>query len=321
MSECFFEVLRPGINSTFQDKGRYGVQYMGLAPGGAMDYQSFLLANALLGNEKNTGAIEFVYQGPLLKLTKGKTKIAITGNVFFKIISVQKGEIIGEPYRSYDLNEGDTLDILATKASVYGYLSVEGGFKLDKFCGSVSSQPRAFIGPNEGKKLELKGKILISNNSANKENKIIRDIKFEEKNFIHILPGPQFHYFSQESRKEFFSTPYTVTKQTDRMGMRLAGKSLKNLVNPNIPSEGIIKGAIQVPGDGNPIILMSDHPTTGGYPKVGSVISADYDYLSQQIPNKQIHFQLITVEAAEQEFKSYIAKINRLIASIEITSW
>jgi allophanate hydrolase subunit 2 len=83
MEQSYFEVLRPGINSTFQDKGRFGVQYMGLAPGGAMDYQSFVLSNILLNNEKNTGAIEFAYQGPLLKLVKGKTKIAITGNVFF----------------------------------------------------------------------------------------------------------------------------------------------------------------------------------------------------------------------------------------------
>ena len=119
MEQSYFEVLRPGINSTFQDKGRFGVQFMGLAPGGAMDYQSFLLSNVLLNNEKNTGTIEFAYQGPLLKLVKGKTKIAITGNVFFKIYS-KKEEINGEPYRTYDLNEGDQLDILATKASVHG---------------------------------------------------------------------------------------------------------------------------------------------------------------------------------------------------------
>jgi biotin-dependent carboxylase-like uncharacterized protein len=252
----------------------------------------------------------------LLKLVKGKTKIAITGNVFFKIYS-QKGEINGEPYRTYDLNEGDQLDILATKASVYGYLSIEGGFKLDKFCGSVSSQPRAFIGPNDGKKIELKDKILIFKNSTIQENKIIRNIKFEEKKIFGVLPGPQFHYFSTASKKQFFSTPYLITKQTDRMGMRVVGKSLENLVNSNIPSEGIIKGAIQVPGDGNPIILLSDHPTTGGYPKVGSIISSDYDDLIQQNSNKEIYFQLVTLEAAEQQFALYIEKIKRKISSIE----
>jgi biotin-dependent carboxylase-like uncharacterized protein len=253
----------------------------------------------------------------LLKLVKGKTKIAITGNVFFKIYS-PKGEITGEPYRTYDLNEGDQLDVLATKASAYGYLSIEGGFKLDKFCGSVSSQPRAFIGPNDGKKIELKDKILIFKNSTTKENKIIRNIKFEEKKIFSVLPGPQFHYFSTASKKQFFSTPYLITKQTDRMGMRVIGKSLENLVNSNIPSEGIIKGAIQVPGDGNPIILLSDHPTTGGYPKVGSIISSDYDDLIQQNANREIYFQLVTLEAAEQRFTAYMEKIKKRITNIEI---
>ena len=248
----------------------------------------FYSLTVLLNNDKNSGALEFAYQGPLLKLIKGKTKIAITGNVFFKIYS-PKGEITGEPYRTYDLNEGDQLDILATKASVYGYLSIEGGFKLDKFCGSVSSQPRAFIGPNDGKKIELKDKILIFKNSTTKENKIIRNIKFEEKKIFSVLPGPQFHYFStaskkqffstpylitNASKKQFFSTPYLITKQTDRMGMRVIGKSLENLVNSNIPSEGIIKGAIQVPGDGNPSYTsIGSVQLQDGNPKVGSITS------------------------------------------------
>ena len=132
-----------------------------------------------------------------------------------------------------------------------------------------------------------------------------------------MLPGPQFHYFSTASKKQFFSTPYLITKQTDRMGMRVLGKSLENLVNSNIPSEGIIKGAIQVPGDGNPIILLSDHPTTGGYPKVGSIISSDYDDLVQQNSNKEIYFQLLTLEAAEQQFALYMEKIKRRITNIE----
>jgi allophanate hydrolase subunit 2 len=112
-------------------------------------------------------------------------------------------------------------------------------------------------------------------------------------------------------------TPYLITKQTDRMGMRVIDKSLENLVNSNIRSEGIIKGAIQVPGDGNPIILLSDHPTTGGYPKVGSIIFSDYDDLIQQNSNKEIYFQLVTLQAAEQQFVLYIEKIKRKISSIE----
>ena len=118
MSNYFFEVLRPGINTTFQDKGRFHMQHLGVTPGGCMDLDSFSIANALVGNSLNEGTLEFAYQGPLLKLIKGKTKIAITGNVFFQIIRPDKEILNGECNRTYVLNEGDQIDILATKKSL-----------------------------------------------------------------------------------------------------------------------------------------------------------------------------------------------------------
>ena len=152
MSNYFFEVLRPGINTTFQDKGRFHMQHFGVAPGGCMDLKSFLIANALVGNSSTEGVIEFAYQGPLLKLVRGKTKISITGNVLFQINKLNTETINGECYRTYDLNEGDEIDILATKHSAYGYMAIEGGFQVKSFCKSVSILGRAEIGPNEGKK-------------------------------------------------------------------------------------------------------------------------------------------------------------------------
>ena len=134
MNNNFFEVLRPGINTTFQDKGRFGMQHLGVVPSGCMDHKSFLIANALVLNDEKEGVLEFAYQGPLLKLAKGKTKFAITGNVLFQIINSKNETINGECNRSYDLDEGDQVDILATRQSVYGYLSVEGGFDVKPFC-------------------------------------------------------------------------------------------------------------------------------------------------------------------------------------------
>ena len=153
MNDIFFKVLRPGINSTFQDEGRFNMQHFGVPPGGCMDHKSFLLANTLVGNLKNQGVIEFAYQGPLLKLINGSTKVAITGNINFKIISSEKKILEGVCNRSYDLNEGDQIDILATKNSAYGYLSVKGGFKIESFFNSVSTLAKAQIGPNNGKKI------------------------------------------------------------------------------------------------------------------------------------------------------------------------
>ena len=316
MSNNFFEVLRPGINTTFQDKGRFGMQHLGVAPSGCMDHKLFLIANALVSNDEKEGVLEFAYQGPLLKLTKGKTKFAITGNVLFQIINSKNETISGECNRSYDLDEGDQIDILATRQSVYGYLSVEGGFEVEPFCNSISILARANIGPNEGKKINIKNKIPLKTNRKEKNNYTAK-VSLEKKNVIRVLKGPQFDYFSESSKKEFFSKEYKITNLTDRMGMRLEGKVLKNIVSTNIRSEGITKGAIQVPEDGQPIVLLTDHPTIGGYPKIANVISADYDLLVQKIPGTNISFKCIDLQEAEQLYKEWCSNISKIIKDIK----
>ena len=316
MSNNFFEVLRPGINTTFQDKGRFGMQHLGVTPSGCMDHKSFLIANALVSNDEKEGVLEFAYQGPLLKLAKGKTKFAITGNVLFQIINSKNETISGECNRSYDLDEGDQIDILATRQSVYGYLSVEGGFEVEPFCNSISILARANIGPNEGKKINIKNKIPLKTNRKEKNNYTAK-VSLEKKNVIRVLKGPQFDYFSESSKKEFFSKEYKITNLTDRMGMRLEGKVLKNIVSTNIRSEGITKGAIQVPEDGQPIVLLTDHPTIGGYPKIANVISADYDLLVQKIPGTNISFKCIDLQEAEQLYKEWCSNISKIIKDIK----
>ena len=312
MNNNFFEVLRSGINTTFQDKGRFGMQHLGVAPSGCMDHKLFLIANALVSNDEKEGVLEFAYQGPLLKLTKGKTKFAITGNVLFQIINSKNETINGECNRSYDLDEGDQIDILATRQSAYGYLSVEGGFDVEPFCNSVSNLVRANIGPNEGKKINIKNKIPLKTNRKEKNNYTAK-VSLEKKDVIRVLKGPQFDYFSESSKKEFFSKEYKITSLTDRMGMRLEGKVLKNIVNTNIRSEGITKGAIQVPADGQPIVLLTDHPTIGGYPKIANVISADYDLLIQKIPGTKISFKSVELKKAEKAFKLYCEDIKKTL--------
>ena len=316
MNNNFFEVLRSGINTTFQDKGRFGMQHLGVVPSGCMDYKSFLIANALVLNDEKEGVLEFAYQGPLLKLTKGKTKFAITGNVLFQIINSKNETINGECNRTYDLDEGDQVDILATRQSAYGYLSVEGGFDVTPFCNSVSTLVRANIGPNEGKKINIKNKIFFKKNRIGKNNYAV-NISIKKNNAIRVLKGPQFEYFSNTSQKEFFSEDYKITNLTDRMGMRIEGKVLKNSVSTNIRSEGITKGAIQVPADGQPIILLTDHPTIGGYPKIANVISADYDLLIQKIPGEKISFKCVELQEAEKIYTEYQTNISKIIKNIK----
>ena len=316
MSNYFFKVLRPGINTTFQDKGRFHMQHLGVAPGGCMDLKSFLIANALVGNSSGEGALEFAYQGPLLQLVKGATKIAITGNVLFQIIKSNQKVLDGECNRTYSLDEGDQIDILATKQSAYGYMALEGGFDIKLFCKSFSILSRAEIGPNDGKKIKINDKIKIKRNRANNKN-FKTSFSNINKEVIRVLKGPQFDYFDQESQKSFFSKNYKITNLTDRMGMRLEGDILKNIVSTNIRSEGITKGAIQIPADGQPIILLTDYPTIGGYPKIANVISADYNLLIQKIPGKKISFKLIELHEAEQLYKEHIKKISEIINNIK----
>ena len=316
MSNTFFKVLRSGINSTYQDKGRFGLQHLGIVAGGCMDSESFLYANAILGNKETEGVIEFAYQGPLLKLIEGKTKIAITGNVIFKIIYSDSRIIDGQINRSYNLEEGDTIDILATKESVYGYLSVEGGFDLKPFQNSISTLVKGQIGPNEGKKIGNEDNIFIKKNCADNKNLLINPVS-SSSNIIRILKGPQYEYFSKDSQKNFLSQSYNVTNLTDRMGMRLEGPALKNIISSNIRSEGIIKGAIQVPADGQPIILLTEHPTIGGYPKIANVASVDYNLLVQKKPRTSISFKCIDLKEAEQLFNEKQKKISEIIKDFE----
>ena len=316
MSNNFFEVLRAGINTTYQDGGRFHMQHFGVAAGGCMDLKAFLIANALVGNNSEDGVLEFAYQGPLLKLVKGKTKIVITGNVLFQIIKINNEIINGECNKSYDLKEGDQIDILATKKSAYGYLAIEGGFDLKPFCNSVSILARAHIGPNDGEKIKIKDKIIIKRNSINKKN-FEAKIPIKDRNIIRVLKGPQFDYFSKESQKDFFLKDYKITNLTDRMGMRLEGATIKNTVSTNIRSEGITKGAIQVPADGQPIVLLTDYPTIGGYPKIANVISADYHLLAQKIPEEKILFQNVELQEAEQLYKEHLNSISEIIKNIK----
>ena len=319
MSNYFFEVLRPGINTTFQDKGRFHMQHLGVTPGGCMDLESFSIANALVGNNLSEGVLEFAYQGPLLKLVRGKTKIAITGNVFFQIIKLNQETTNGECNRTYILEEGDQIDILATKQSAYGYMALEGGFDVKPFCKSISILSRAQIGPNGGKKIGVNDKINIRKSSISKKN-FFAKVSIKNKNTIRVLKGPQFDYFSKESQKDFFSTEYKVSNLTDRMGMRMEGTFMENIVSANIRSEGITKGAIQVPADGQPIILLTDYPTIGGYPKIANVTSVDYNLLIQKIPGDKIFFKLIELHEAEQLYKEHLNIISEIIKNIKETN-
>ena len=314
MNNNYFEILRAGINTTFQDKGRNNLFHIGIPFSGAMDNRNFLLANKLVGNKLDSPAIEFAYQGPLLKFNGEKINITITGDVIFKLKKKDK-EIDGNCYETYQLEHGDEINILSTNKSVYGYLAISGEFDIKFQWGSCSINTKANIGANDGKKLANGQKINISKINLNQGKKKLSYLNLRIEN-IRVLKATNFDYFSEEGKKNFFEKEFTVSKLSDRMGMRLEGLKIENIVNTNIKSEGILKGVIQVPADGNPIIMLSDHGTIGGYPKIGVVASVDYDRLVQITPGSTIKFKDINLSNAETLFKLYEMETQNLISQI-----
>jgi len=305
MSDTYLEILRPGTNSSIQDKGRNHLYHIGITVSGAMDQRIFILSNALVNNDLNEGTLEFAYQGPLLKLKNGNINFAITGDVSFNIL--RKNSIIeeGKCFQNYLLENEDQIDIISTKNSIFGYLSVEGGFEIEKIWDSYSVNTKAKVGPNNGEKFSTGEKIYIKKTKA--ENFTEKKIDYENslEKTIRIIKGTNFNYFSENSKNKFFEEEYLVTNLSDRMGMRLEGPKLDNIVNTNIKSEGLVKGVVQVPADGNPIILFSDHGSIGGYPKIAVVITADHDKAAQLIPGSKIKFKEINLNEAEDLFKIY----------------
>ena len=314
MNKNYFEVIRAGVNTTFQDKGRSNLYHIGIPFSGAMDNRNYLLANKLVGNKLDLSVIEFAYQGPLLKYNGEKVNIAITGDVIFKV-KKKDNEIKGNCYESFTVEDGDEIDILSTNRSVYGYLAISGKFDLKLQWGSCSINTKANIGSNEGKKLENNQKIYISKINLNHEKKKTNYLNSKIEN-IRVIRGTNFDYFSEEGKKIIFEKEFTVSKLSDRMGMRLEGPKIENIVNTNIKSEGLLKGVIQVPADGNPIIMLSDHGTIGGYPKIGVVASVDYDRLVQISPGSKIKFKEIELSDAETLFKLYEMETQNLISQI-----
>ena len=309
-----FEFLRAGVNTTFQDLGRNNLYHIGIPFSGAMDNRNYILANKLAGNKLNSPVIEFAYQGPHIRYLGEKINIAVTGDVVFKIIKSDT-EIDGNCYESYQIESGDEINLISTNKSIYGYLAIGGELDLKLQWNSCSINTKANIGSNNGKKLENGQKINILNINSDQSKKKTNYINSKVEN-IRVIKGPNFDYFSEEGKNIFFEKEFSVSKLSDRMGMRLEGPKIENIVNTNIKSEGLLKGVIQVPADGNPIIMLSDHGTIGGYPKIGVVASVDYDRLVQISPGSKIKFKEINLSDAETLFKLYEMDTQNLINQI-----
>ena len=315
------EVITPGLMTSVQDRGRFGFQALGISVSGALDPDGFDLANALAGNEAGTGALEIRMLGPTLEVTAESVTVALAGTgAGIEVMSPEREMI--SACRSVTFRKGQVFRIGAIGDSAVCYLAVHGGFDLPDVYGSQSTCMSAGFGGFHGRILEKGDCLPLRKAAAESVSQRIlrRPPEPDSSPVIRVIAGPQDDYFSAASIETFFGTGYTVSQAVNRMGMRLEGAAVAHEKGFNIASDGIVRGAIQVPGNGLPIILMADCQTTGGYPKIATVISTDMPKLGRMMPGADIRFEAVSVEEAEAVARDHHERKAALVDSIETFS-
>lgn len=290
------EVVSPGILSLLQDGGRYGQHGIGLTTGGPLDPLAFKWANRLLGNDDNACMLEITVGGLKVK-SHGLTQIAVCGAACVLKINGQVKAL----WQSHHLQAGDQLELGYASEGCRVYLAVSGGFNVPKQFGSASTVVREGIGGLTGKGIQAADKLSITPLTAPHAVQLQVPVDarpvYESAVTLRVIPGYQEAHFSRHQQRMFFYHNFTVSELCDRMGYRLTGPKVSCDIE-GILSEGICLGAIQVPKDGQPIILMNDRQTIGGYPKIGSVLSLDLAKLAQLTAGGVVRFEPITIDHA-----------------------
>ncbi|WP_044895339.1 biotin-dependent carboxyltransferase family protein [Bacillus alveayuensis] len=308
-------VIRSGLLTTIQDLGRFGFQKDGVVVSGAMDAFAHRIANILVGNEESEGTLEITMIGPTLTFEEDAL-IAICGGEFAASIDGHAVPL----WRPVFVKQGSVLEIGHCRTGCRAYLAVAGGFHIPKVMNSQSTYLMARIGGFQGRALQ-KGDVLLIRKPRRKLGSLLFHkktsllpftamnwgISFELRAYfygspktIRVIRGAQFAEFTAQSQERFLTEPYQVTPQSNRMGYRLEGPLLERKQSTEMVSEAVTFGTVQVPAEGNPIVLMADRQTTGGYPKIAQVIAVDLSILAQTRPGEQIVFRDISFAEAQQ---------------------
>lgn len=294
-----FKVLNPGVMSLLQDSGRYGQHNIGLTVGGPMDPFAFRWANKLCQNDVNATVIETTIGGLQLEAMVD-TQIAITGALTQVLINNQEHSM----WQTLKMKAGDKLKLGFASQGARIYLAVVGGFDVEPQFGSTATVVREGIGGLTGAASSGKGLAKADVLASHKATAVtpftmprLAIPDYDSDCVLHTVLGYQEASFSAVDKASFFSSEYTVSERADRMGYRMLGPEVRSSTTAML-SEGICHGAIQVPADGQPIVLLNDRQTIGGYPKLGSVMARDTAKLAQLTQGKKLRFEPITIEDA-----------------------
>ncbi len=291
-----FEVLEPGLMSTVQDLGRPGWRRFGIPLSGALDRAALRAANAAAGNfpaAPGAAAIEITFPGPRLRVLD-EARIAVAG----ADLDARMNGVPIDPEESLLVRPGDTLHFDAPRRGQWLYLGVAGGIDVPAVFGSRSTFARGGLGGTAGRPLRAGDVLGRGEASVNSRRAGHLDHAAGSFGLIRIILGPQADAFTVEAQGALSSRPFEVTVQRDRSGVRLRGAPLAHRGSAEILSDGLVPGAIQVPADGGPVVILADGPTTGGYAKIAAVIDADLDRLAQITPGTALRFEAVTVEEA-----------------------
>lgn len=301
-----FMVQNGGLQSSIQDVGRIAFGDIGLCQSGAMDEYAFGFANLLVGNAFNTSVIEIALGGIKL-LVKGHFSIALCGADMGCTLN---GKALSF-WQTHNLHEGDILEFGFATQGHFAYIAVVGGFKTPLHYGSFSTSIKEGLGGVEGRKL-MQGDFLVC------ENSFLHDTRKVENRWIPTYPsevilrlvlGYQSEFFTPLQHQIFFNTPYMYKGEGDRMGYRLSGEKIIPAVS-GILSEPIAFGAVQIPAHGEPIVLLKERQTIGGYPKIGSVLGVDCFKLSQLKAGGSVRFEVISLEEAQAKTRTFYQFFN-----------
>jgi antagonist of KipI len=294
------EVLKPGLCTTFQDAGRSGYQHIGVPVNGPMDALAHQLANLLVGNPLGSGVLEITLQGPTLCFHAASLMV-ITG-------ADLGAQLNGEPLpvnQAVRVVPGTLLSFGQRKAGARAYLAVAGGFILEPVLGSLSTYRRGAYAGVLGRALVAGDRLGVASSFRNVPRVVLpaglqRAIEQEADTPIRIIPGPEWAAFTEDAHHHLLSSPYRIGNDSERMGYRLQGEDLTFEQPLELLSEAVSFGTVQVPPNGQPIVLMADRQTTGGYPRIAAVIGVDLPLLAQRLPGDLVRFELTSLAQAQR---------------------
>jgi biotin-dependent carboxylase-like uncharacterized protein len=300
-----------GPQTTVQDLGRRGSLRVGIPPSGPMDREAFLLANRLVGNADDAAGLECTYTGPRIEFADERW-VAVTG----ANMRVTLNGAAMPRWATFEVKAGDVLRLGAAASGVRGYLAVSGGIDTPPALGSRSTYLRGQLGGFEGRALSKGDCLPLGPASGGAPAEVREDLipNYSIEPTVRVVLGPQDDRFSRRGIAALFGAPYEMTLQSDRMGARLFGERIEHTRGHDIISDGVALGGIQVVGDGQPIVLLADRQSTGGYTKIGTVCSFDIGRVAQVKPGQQLRFRRVTVAEAHEFLRAYKQELDYAIA-------